>query len=794
MKPSMESRLLKKAFGQYALFFAMLLPLSLLAQDPVPTPISPENIRIITNGGDPSLLPGGKVNPGVNITDPKGVGENPSTTPESGTEVGADLLDDEDEKEIIVKKRQALPPAKIYGQQFFRDKSISLFTASRKIEAFNSYILDAGDKVSITIWGDAYYSGTFQITDEGYCDLSQELVYVPRLYLKGVAFGKAKDIIRNHLGRYINLYGPKTQIEITLNYSRNITVNITGEVFTPGSYTIPATNTAFNALVASGGPSQIGSVREIKIISNNKEPRTLDVYQYILDPSAKEEFFLSNNDFVYVPLADRVVKISGAIKRPFYYELIKKENLIDLIRFAGDLQPDAYTANVQVKRFLNNEEILIDVNLDQLKKSNKDFELLDGDEVTISYITQSYSNFVTVEGAVKLPGEYELSGDSTYVYDILAKAGLLGSARTDRIYIIRYKDDLSKDYLRINLDSVIANKNSVENIKLQPFDLVRIKPKSDFRNDYEIRIYGAVREPGGHVFSRNLSLKDVIFLSGGLREEAANNRIEISRIVKGYSEDSRVIVNTIAVDDNLNFENDIFLEPFDNIYVRTAPDFQLQQHVILSGEVRFPGVYPIVERNEKISSLIQRAGGLTESAFPEGAKMNRKEDKTGIVLLDAKQVIQDPNSNYNYILKAGDSIHIPKLKDLVALKGLINFPAIDSGKIKMISVPYHEGKNAKFYVYNYGAGINKIKFGKNINIYVTYPNGEVRKTRRVLWLFKKYPHVDKGSVVSVEPKQERPKKERPGGGGMKFSELYTMFIQQVTTALTLYLLVRRATD
>lgn len=746
--------------------------------------------------GVPGITPPGLPSPGgqPDIILPTRVPERevvPTQPPTAPTDGAAEKdIEAQKDDEILVKGRGGLPAARIYGQQFFRDKSISLFGPKRKVEALDSYILDANDEVSINIWGDSDYSGNFKVNNEGYLDLRSELINIPRVYLKGVTFGNAQKMLASHLGRYIDLKGPNTQIEINLNYVRSITINITGEVFNPGSFTIPATNTAFNALVAAGGPNQIGSVRDIKVFSSNKPARTLDLYAFLQDPNVRDEFFLANNDYIFVPLAERVVEVIGSVKRPFFYELSKGENLLKLIDFAGGLEADAYQNNIQIKRFINDEEVLIDVNLGEVIDNKKDFTLLDGDVVTIAPIQISYSNFVDIMGAVRIPGQYELIPDSTRLNDVLGKAGLLASARTDRMYIIRIKEDLSKEYIRLNLDTLLANPNAAANIMLRPYDLIRIEPKSKFRNDYSIGIYGAVREQGFHIYSPNLTLKDVIFLSGGLKEEAANNRIEISRIVKGRNENTRVVVQTVEIDDALSLDGDYQLEPFDQVFVRSAPEFELQRNVFIYGEVRFPGVYTIIDKNERILSLIQRAGGPTDGAFLQGSTLIRKEGKLGYVLLDASKVMADQNSNFNYILKEGDSIFIPKIKDLVTIKGFVNYPPIDSGDLQKISVPFHANKNARFYIDYYAAGVNKRKNGRYNLIFVTYPNGDIKKSRK-LFFFNTFPKVQQGSIVSVEQKQPkiRVRKERQP---INITQFFNSFITQTTAALTLYLLIQTA--
>jgi hypothetical protein len=227
--------------------------------------------------------------------------------------------------------------------------------------------------------------------------------------------------------------------------------------------------------------------------------------------------------------------------------------------------------------------------------------------------------------------------------------------------------------------------------------------------------------------------------------------------------------------------------------VRTAAEFELQRNVIISGEVRYPGQYTLIDKRERVLSLIQRAGGPTYAAFLEGAYMVRKEDNQGRILLNAQKVLEDPNSNYNYILHKGDSIFIPKMKDLVTIKGAVNYPPIDSGYIDKIAVPFHEGKNALFYVQNYGAGVSRYKNGKKNLIYVTYPSGQIRKTKVFLGIFRKYPKVEKGSIVSVETKK-RKKKEASASKGSNFDwqKFWATTMAQVSAALTLYLLMKTA--
>jgi len=372
-----------------------------LAQEPV-VPVGPDPVGPI--GPDPTVPLDAKVLDALNKrnggTTDKGNKTKTTTTDKNNKDVeNTENLEDSEEEERKIKfdlRQSQLPDAKIWGQQFFRDESITIFTRSRDIKAIDSYLLGIGDELAITIWGATDYSASVAIDEEGYINLTnpEKGIHIPRLYIKEMKFTDAKKVINERLGNHVNMRN--SQMSIELNYSRSLTINITGEVFHPGSYTMPAVNTAFNALVAAGGPSQIGSVRVIKVVSSEQETRVLDVYKFMSNPNVADEFFLHNNDYIYVPLAGRVVEIEGAIERPFFYELIGKENLIELIDFAGGLRPDAYRRNIQIIRYENDEEKLIDVNLTELMQRERNFELKDGDRININPIKQAFSNNITV--------------------------------------------------------------------------------------------------------------------------------------------------------------------------------------------------------------------------------------------------------------------------------------------------------------------------------------------------------------------------------------------------------------
>jgi protein involved in polysaccharide export with SLBB domain len=801
-----------------------------LAQDPptpIPVPVDP--------GGSP-LSPEvqatidknkGKTTTGKKPTvGEKGdVKETPETTDTDEDGVDEKEKEKEDDRKIKFDLRQSqLPEAKIWGQQFFRDQSITIFTASRDIKAIDGYLLGIGDELAITVWGASSYSVNVALDEGGYITLTnpEQGTAIPRLYIKEMRFVEAKQAIINRLKNHMNI--KNSQVSIELNYSRSLTVNITGEVFNPGSYTIPAVNTAFNALVASGGPSQIGSVRIIKVYSSSMETRTLDVYQFMNNPNIADEFFLHNNDYIHVPLAERVVEIEGAIERPFFYELIKNEDLMELIKYAGGLRPDAYRRNIQIIRYEDDEEKLIDVNLADLIKNNLNFELKDGDRININPIKQAYANYITVKGAVKLPGTYQLEPNTT-IRDALLKSGVIRSAVMERIYIKRLREDLSLKYIPINVHDLLDNPYSEDNQILAPFDEIEVKYKAEFIDKYNVKIYGAVRKTGSFEYSNNLTLADVLYLANGLKREASNSHIEISRLTLDERGNSTYIVidslNITSFDDSLKVKGsrDYKLKPYDQIFVRTSKNFEAPSNVEIQGEIKWPGQYTMQSKKERVWDLVQRAGGWTDIAFLKGAKLMRKGD--GLVLLDlAILEAEGIESRYNYVLRAGDIIILPKLKDLVSIAGKINHPAIkESGEIasreldlelekagteiekkellldvfkeetlnpRKINIPFHTNKRANFYIKEYGAGIDWKQGGRRRFVYVRYANGMVKKTRHFLF-FKVYPKVEKGAMVYVGAKEKKLKKNVEP---INWYKIITDTLAISVSALSVYAIVR----
>jgi len=780
----------------------------------------------------------------------------------------------EGDEDLERKLKHDIDESSVYGKDIFINGNIKFFEKATEVIAPEKYRLGPKDQIGVNIWGFSDYSDTYIINDQGYISSK----YTGRIPLKGLTFVNAKALLRSRLGQAFDL--DNSQIDINLTYSRVITVNFVGEVKNPGSYTIPAVNTAFNALVAASGPNKIGSVRNIFVKREGKIIDTLDVYKFLLDPSSYQDLFMQNNDYIFIPPSKRNITIRGEVKRPTIYELRDNENLFTLLKYSGGLNATAYKSNIQVKRIRNNSEILLDINLDSLQKNKKDFILFDQDEVLINRIPRGVVNMVSLTGAVKLPGDYELKkGDK--ISDLIKKAeGLLkdasfekgfvirlkenftkdfipvnfknilkdtaspdnivlhefdvvnvlsqsafaesfkvsitgevnapdlynlGSGLTirdglalvggvtpdaylERAYLIREGKDFSKKYIPINIGNILKDPGSPDNYTLQKFDQIKVLSKREFNDEFFIYVYGSVKKPDRFLFGQGISLNDVLLLSGGLLPEAANNNIEVTRVVEFEKSSGKInsipkSTTTFKVNKDLSLEgaSELFLlMPYDQIYVRTNPDYELQENIVLNGEVMFPGKYSLMSKNEKISDIIARAGGLTKYAFKEATYIIRPQ--IGNIPINLNKALNSPKSNYNAIVSGGDEIYIPQVIDLVRISG-----QVANTKDNIINSPFF-GKRAGFYVKEFGGGF--AEDASKRNVYAIYPNGQFKRTKNIFGFIHLYPKIVKNSAIFVPVNKDKHQEKSKPSDPIDYNALIEKTAIKITGIITLLLLLR----
>lgn len=714
------------------------------------------------------------------------------------------------------------PKEKIYGQDIFRSGDLNFFEQATNPNAPYNYELGSGDQLSISVWGNSDYTAVVDVDEKGYISPSG----FGRIYVKGLSLKDAKSLIRKKLGMN------NSDMDVTLVYSRVILVNIVGEVYSPGSYAIPAINTAFNALMVAKGPTQIGSVRNIYIRRNGEVVDSLDVYEFLFNPSAHEDIYLQDGDYIVVSAASDLVMVKGEVNRPYTYEVKSSDNMQDLIIFAGGYTTEASRNIVTLKSFENENLLIHDVHQNDLNTTY----LKSADEIIVNKIQRKLSNYISLQGTVGVEGDYEFV-EGEKIISLLERANCINEYLfIERAYVLRKLADGSRKSILIDLQSGLDDSDSKSNIVLKEYDIIKVMSKDDFTDSYFISVFGSVRNPRDLVFGKGMKLSSVIELSGGLKPESGGSRIEISRVLDINSDNitpsrSVVLVAEINSDLSLNSNNsDFVLQANDQIFVRKNPDYKEPVNVMISGEVVYPGTYSLISDGDRISDLIERSGGLTNNAFTEGVRLYRKtevkekpiinqiiseefkqailsdtslynlysedllnseinrikpievtpEFEYNIVSFDLNKALK-VNSTHNILLLESDSLVIPKTTDIVFVTGsLYNFDDANG-----ISVPFLGTKRANYYVNNFAGGYSKSN-DKNRTV-VVYPNGSVKKSVNY-GLFTFSPKVTKGSTIKLVSKEEVKKIESLP---LDWNQVIEGTMVKITGVMSLYLLINR---
>jgi protein involved in polysaccharide export with SLBB domain len=778
------------------------------------------------------------------------------------------------------KQKEKLPEAKTYGQQLFRDNSLKLYRTADETKPPRSYVLGAGDVLAISIFDVSQANISLEVSREGYIQPDR----LPRYFVAGLTIDEAEKMLKRNFRNYY-LFSPDN-FKLSVTTARTINVNIFGEVFNNGSFNVSAVNTAFNALVAAGGPGDLGSVRQIKLLRPGKAPKNIDVYQFLNNPVVSQEFYLQDNDYIQVPVAQKLISIKGGINRPMQYELLPEENLNHLLKYAGGIKAGALKRNVQVKRYENDAEVILNVDLSELELQKKDFVLKHGDEVRVGEIEKGFENKVSVYGAVRDTGEYAFV-PGMKIYDLIQRSVIRENAIQETAYLRRFNEDqktvryeivnlkeainnpaspanlelkkgdvltvralsdfaesykvivdgavrnhvkfalgergnmkvsdalflaggiredaaefaylfrkrgdeLTQEYYYIDLNGLITKSDLSTDIELSPYDSIFVYKTAEFADKAFIKVGGAVRRPGEFVYNPTLTLKDAILLSGGLKQEASPNRIDVFRLDFGNERRTTTLAKRIDLknDLSLNSVKDYMLLPFDQVYIRYAPEFEPLRNVIIEGEVVYPGIYSLLKENMRLTDLIEMAGGLTNEAYIEGASLFRLDGNTGNVVVNLKMAMEKDNSSQNIILRADDVITIPKQDNIVSIVGATNYDELYGSRLLengKINIAFEEGKDALYYINNYAGGIDE---NGDINrITVEHKNGRVEKVRNRIF-YKKFPEVKEGSTINVPYKKKKTEEEKKEEKDINWGDVLKDSIAQATAILSLILLIR----
>jgi protein involved in polysaccharide export with SLBB domain len=655
---------------------------------------------------------------------------------------------------------------KIFGYQLFNSQNLS-FEPAVNIPIPQNYILGISDQISINVWCASQTKYQLTIDKSGAITIPD----VGPVYLAGISFEKGQSLIKNRLmAIYSGMSGefPNTWAEVNLGAVRSMKITVIGEINAPGTYTLPSTASAFNALYLSGGPNENGSFREIKLIRDGVTIKTIDVYDFLINADPAANVQLREQDILFIPTYKTHVEIDGEIKRKGIFELKNNETVSDLIRFAGGFGDKAYTQTLSVVRNNNKEREVRNVNDSDYTK----YSLMNGDVVTIDAILNRFSNRVAITGAVFHPGNFELTSGMKLT-DLIKRAdGLREDAFMNRGLISRIKEDNTLENVSFDLKEVMAGRSD---IVLRKEDKVLIRSIIELREARTVNIIGEVIKPETFEYQENMTLGDLIFKAGGFREEADISVIEVTRRLS-YEQAAKVTDKmndifqfNITRDLKLSLNDASFkLMPFDEVYVRRAPGFRDQGTIFITGEVVYSGTYAISNKNERISNIVKRAGGLMPDAFISGATLTRTYKLSGAEIESKKQIIKKdtisannvsaetksyavgielnkilakPGSSIDLLLQPGDVLNIPRELQTVKVSGSVMNP---------LALTYERRLCLRKYIDLAGGYDDMARKSKT---YVIYPNGTTLSTRG--FIFRRTPRITPGSEIIVPRKPER---------------------------------------
>ena len=657
--------------------------------------------------------------------------------------------------------------ALVFGSELFDNPTLN-FEPDLKLATPVNYVLGPGDELQVSVYGIQEFNASIPVSVEGKVSIQ----YVGQIAVSGLTIEAATQKIRAAIARvYSTVASGQSQVGVSLSRIRTIKVTLIGSK-QPGNYSVSSLATVYNALYLGGGPSKNGSYRNIELIRNNKVYRNIDIYRFLVNGNQSDNVGLKDNDVIRIPAYTKRVTIEGEVKRPGIFELKAGESFSDLLRFASGFTDVAYTASVNVLQKTSKEFKVKDVKANEFSI----YKPLAGDVFKVTKILNRFENRIKIEGAVFRPDTYSYY-NGMHIADLVAQAdGLKEDAYKNRARIVRLKSDLTTEIVNVDLGKALAG-DDLANLPLQKEDIVTVYSILDFKEDYTISIEGEVKKPGTYDYYDKLSLNDVIVQAGGLTG-AASKRVEIARMIKSELEDvnypNRVELFDfeISTDSNEQLKN-FQLRPFDVINIRRVAVYEKPQQVSVKGAVNYTGKYALVQKKEKIYDIIQRAGGLSSLADPNGVKIKRPiqakqiEDLENINLnlgkkdsiqnklenklkeelhfatipVDWKAILKKPTSTSNVTLLPEDEIEVSFLSESVKVTGNVLLTS---------EIPYERGRGFAYYLDAVGGTDAKAWRKKS---YVIYPNGKAAVTGNFL-LFRTYPKVLPGSQIVVPEKPE----------------------------------------
>lgn len=635
----------------------------------------------------------------------------------------------------------------VFGRDIFKNRELT-FEPSLTLATPRNYKLGPGDEVIIDIYGANQATIKDVISSEG----SITVDVLGPIYLNGKTIDEANTFLRKKLSTiYAGLdekEDAQTDIVLSLGETRSISINVLGEVETPGTYMLSGFATAFHALYSAGGIKDPGSIRKIKVTRHGKTISTIDAYDFIMNGNSQSNIRLEDGDAVIVPAYNNLVKLDGQVKRPMYFEMKEGETMQNLLDYAGGFSKGAYTQNITViRQGMTNYEVLSVEN-----QEFDTFKIQEGDEVTVSKLQERYQNRIGLRGAVVQPGLYQLSTKIYSVKTLVERAGgLMPEAFTTRAILHREKEDRTLEVVSVDLRGIMNG--SAQDIILRNNDELYIPTINDMKEYETVSISGQVAKPGFYPFAANTTLEDLIMMAGGLNAGASIARVDITRRItdqtgtEANNEISKMYTFSLKEGFVIDGTPGFILEPYDDVTVRSSPSYNIQKFVSVTGEANFTGDFPLTERDERLSELVKKAGGITNFAYAEGARLVRrisdterkqmeevlnKAKLTGdslaisnkdlgneyYVAINLDKAIAQPGSFYDIVLREGDRLEIPTYSNIVRVSGAVQSPN---------AITYRPNSNYKYYIEEAGGFARQ---ALRRRAYVIHMNGHISKAKK----------------------------------------------------------------
>jgi protein involved in polysaccharide export with SLBB domain len=678
---------------------------------------------------------------------------------------------------------KANKPSKVFGSELFTSAD-PLFVPNLKIATPKNYVIGTDDELQLDIYGNNISSQKLTVSPEGIINVK----YAGPVNVSGMTIEQATGVLKSRLTKfYPSISSGETRLQLALGSIRSIQVMVIGAVKNPGTITLPSIATLFNALYASGGPAENGSYRNIELVRGNKLVNTADLYDFMLRGDQSSNLPLRDNDVIRVPFAQVQVSLEGALNRTGIFEFKSNEFLEQALYFAGGFKSNAFKGRITGYRFTDVQRTVIDIPKEDFSR----FILKNGDSLTINTVVDKFENRVTINGAVSKPGVYALE-DGLDISKLVAKAeGLSEGAFAGRATLVRLNEDLSKEFVDIDLRKHLKGE---EKLLLKKEDVLNIFLEKELKEIRTVAISGAVKNGGSFEYEDSLTLQGLILKAGGFLENALGSSIEIGRrkkVVDPSSGDGKIAdILIVKIDKNLEkIGEDIYLQPYDIVSVRLDPGTIPQKKVSITGKVLLPGDYTMQTNADLLTDLVNRAGGLLPIADVEAVKLlrrnrsisaeevkrvaeaNVKSDSTAVddeeivklsstqteVAINLKKALASPGSKDDISLEEGDQLVVPQVNYVVTISGEVQKP---------LSVQFESGLSLRQYINQTGGFSVSADRSKS---FVVYPNGRSSVIRRPLGIFQITPQVTPGSTIFVPKKIKKDSQFDPAKAGILVS-------------------------